>query len=54
MVSCIGGEGMIEFQTNSCINEHKFRYNTKMEGYMNSSADMNKFYEITRTSGRNG
>lgn len=34
-------------QTIDGIDEHKFGYNAKIEGYTNSSSDINELYEIT-------
>nr|QNO54004.1 hypothetical protein OHMBFCMF_00023 [Methanosarcinales archaeon ANME-1 ERB6] len=37
---------MIEVQPKGCTNELNFGYNTKMEGYTNSSSDIPKLAEI--------
>ena len=37
---------MIEVRPKGCINELNFGYNTKMEGYTNSSPDIPKLYAI--------
>jgi hypothetical protein len=40
---------MIEtIRPNDGIDEHKFGYNAKIEGYTNSSSDMKELYEIAR------
>jgi|LGVF01.1.fsa_nt_gb hypothetical protein len=36
------------FQTIDSIDEHKLGYNAKIEGYTNSSSDINELYAIQK------